>query len=129
MPGEQAQADWAHFGKITIGAATHPLVGFVMVLSFSRQLFLRFYDSVPHTHVRRTLVVVASPAEVRALDGANVAATHSQNGRARTATAGASGGSCAQTDKGRASAPTAAGERESRVQAAFSARASRLSGR
>jgi transposase len=43
LPGEQAQVDWAHFGKITIGAATRPLMGFVMVLSFSRQLFLRFF--------------------------------------------------------------------------------------
>jgi transposase len=42
LPGEQAQVDWAHFGKITIGAATRPLLAFVMVLSWSRQLFLRF---------------------------------------------------------------------------------------
>ncbi|MDB4996694.1 MAG: Integrase catalytic region [Myxococcaceae bacterium] len=45
LPGEQAQVDWAHFGKITMGAATRPLMGFVMVLSFSRQLFLRFFLS------------------------------------------------------------------------------------
>jgi transposase len=43
LPGEQAQVDWAHFGKLTIGAATRKLVGFVMVLSYSRQLFLRFF--------------------------------------------------------------------------------------
>ena len=37
-------------------------------------------DSVPHTHVRRTLVVVASPTEVRALDdGAAVVATHARS--------------------------------------------------
>jgi transposase len=45
LPGEQAQVDWAHFGKVTLGAATRPLVAFVMVLSFSRQLFVRFYLS------------------------------------------------------------------------------------
>lgn len=45
LPGEQAQVDWAHFGKLTIGAATRPLVAFVMVLSFSRQLFVRFFVS------------------------------------------------------------------------------------
>jgi transposase len=45
LPGEQAQVDWAHFGKITIGAATRPLMAFVMVLSLSRQLFLRFFLS------------------------------------------------------------------------------------
>ncbi len=43
LPGEQAQVDWAHFGKISIGRALRPLMGFVMVLSFSRMLFLRFY--------------------------------------------------------------------------------------
>ena len=43
MPGEQAQCDWAHFGKLTIGRALRPLMAFVMVLSYSRHLFLRFY--------------------------------------------------------------------------------------
>jgi transposase len=33
----------AHFGTITIGKATRPLMAFVMVLSYSRHLFLRFY--------------------------------------------------------------------------------------
>ena len=41
--GEQAQVDWGHFGKITIGRALRPLMAFVMVLSFSRMTFLRFY--------------------------------------------------------------------------------------
>ena len=45
LPGEQAQVDWGHFGKVTIGAATRGLFGFVMVLSFSRMVFLRFYFS------------------------------------------------------------------------------------
>lgn len=45
LPGEQAGADWGHFGKITIGRAVRPLMGFVMVLSWSRQVFLRFYLS------------------------------------------------------------------------------------
>jgi len=43
LPGEQAQADWAHFGKLTIGRAVRPLMAFVMVLSYSRHQFLRFY--------------------------------------------------------------------------------------
>jgi transposase len=43
LPGQQAQCDWAHFGSITIGKATRPLMAFVMVLSYSRHLFLRFY--------------------------------------------------------------------------------------
>lgn len=43
LPGEQAQVDWAHFGKLSIGRAQRPLMAFVMVLSYSRHLFLRFF--------------------------------------------------------------------------------------
>jgi len=43
LPGEEGQMDWAHFGKLTIGRAQRPLMAFVMVLSYSRHLFLRFY--------------------------------------------------------------------------------------
>ncbi len=42
LPGEQAQVDWAHFGKVRIGRAERPLMGFVMVLGHSRRIFLRF---------------------------------------------------------------------------------------
>lgn len=42
LPGEQAQVDWAHFGQIAIGRASRALMAFVMVLSYSRQVFLRF---------------------------------------------------------------------------------------
>jgi transposase len=43
LPGEQAQVDWAHFGKLKVGQAERPLWAFVMVLSYSRRLFLRFF--------------------------------------------------------------------------------------
>lgn len=43
LPGEQGQADWAHFGKIKIGNAERKLYGFALTLSWSRQMFLRFY--------------------------------------------------------------------------------------
>ena len=42
LPGEQAQVDWGHFGKIQIGAATRSLSCFVLVLSWSRGMFARF---------------------------------------------------------------------------------------
>lgn len=45
LPGEQGQVDWAHFGKVQMGAASRVLWAFVMVLSWSRQIFLRFYLS------------------------------------------------------------------------------------
>jgi len=43
LPGEQAQVDWGHFGYVEIGSAKRPLMAFVMVLSYSRKIFLRFY--------------------------------------------------------------------------------------
>jgi transposase len=56
LPGDQGQVDWAHFGKIDVGRARRPLMAFVMVLSYSRHLFLRFYlnaamGSFLHGHV------------------------------------------------------------------------------
>ena len=56
LPGEQGQVDWAHFGMLPIGRARRPLMAFVMVLSYSRQVFLRFYlnaamPSFLHGHV------------------------------------------------------------------------------
>lgn len=50
LPGEQAQVDWAHFGKLRIGDAERRLLAFVMVLSWSRRIFLRFYlgDEMPN---------------------------------------------------------------------------------
>ncbi len=43
LPAEQGQVDWAHFGKVAVGNATRVLWAFVMVLSYSRQLYLRFF--------------------------------------------------------------------------------------
>ena len=43
LPGEQSQADWAHMGHIQTGQARRPLMAFVMVLSWSRQVFLQFF--------------------------------------------------------------------------------------
>ena len=43
LPGEQSQIDWGHFGNITIGRAQQKLMAFVLVLSYSLRIFLRFY--------------------------------------------------------------------------------------
>ena len=56
LPGEQAQMDWGHFGHLTIGRAKRPLMAFVIVMSYSRMVFLRFYlnaqmSSFLHGHV------------------------------------------------------------------------------
>lgn len=43
LPAEQAQVDWAHFGKHEVGSTLRSLSAFVMVLSHSRMLFVRFF--------------------------------------------------------------------------------------
>src|SRR6516162_6155410 len=43
FPGEQAQADWAHFGEVRIGRARRRLSGFVLTLAYSRALWLEFF--------------------------------------------------------------------------------------
>jgi transposase len=43
LPGEQGQVDWGHFGHLQIGRARRPLMAFVMVLSYSRAIYLRFF--------------------------------------------------------------------------------------
>jgi transposase len=42
LPGEQAQVDWGHFGKIRVGHAERPLSAFVMVVSWSRAIHVLF---------------------------------------------------------------------------------------
>ena len=43
LPAEQAQVDWADFGKRQVPGGGRRLFAFVMVLSFSRHLFVRFF--------------------------------------------------------------------------------------
>ena len=43
IAGEQAQVDWASFGSITVGRAKRSLSCFLMVLSWSRALYARFF--------------------------------------------------------------------------------------
>ena len=51
--GEQAQADWGHFGKLTIGRATRLLMAFVIVLAYCRAIFLRFFLGQPTANFLR----------------------------------------------------------------------------
>jgi transposase len=43
VAGEQGQVDWGHFGTWQIGRAVRQLLAFVLVLSWSRRIFLRFF--------------------------------------------------------------------------------------
>lgn len=53
LPGEEAQVDWAHLGKITIGEAERKVYLFAMVLSWSRGLYFRLcYDMSVETFLR-----------------------------------------------------------------------------
>jgi len=61
LPGEQGQVDWGHFGHLEIGRARRPLMAFVMVLSHSRQIFLRFYlDARMESFLRGHVAAFAS---------------------------------------------------------------------
>jgi len=42
IPGESAQVDWAHVGTLKVGKAERKLSAFVMVLSWSRKMFVYF---------------------------------------------------------------------------------------
>jgi len=43
FPAEEAQVDWASFGHVAIGAARRALSAFVLTLTYSRWIFLRFF--------------------------------------------------------------------------------------
>jgi len=53
LPGEQGQVDWGHFGQVDIGRARRRLYAFVLVLSYSRRIFLRFYLEAHTTNFLR----------------------------------------------------------------------------
>ena len=60
LAGEQAQVDWAHFGKLTIGRAERPLMAFVLVLSYSRYPFVRFYLGASLANLTRVWSISSS---------------------------------------------------------------------
>ena len=43
FPAAEAQVDWASFGHVVIGAARRALSAFVLTLTYSRWIFLRFF--------------------------------------------------------------------------------------
>ena len=43
LPGEEGQVDWGHFGTLDVPGGKRPLYAFVMVLTHSRHVFLRFF--------------------------------------------------------------------------------------
>ena len=43
LPGEQAQVDWGYFGERKVLGGVRKLWAFVVVLSYSRSMFFRFY--------------------------------------------------------------------------------------
>ena len=59
LPGEQAQIDWAHVGKVRVQGGERPLWAFVMVLSWSRAMWGEFvFDMTVHS-LRRSLARAA----------------------------------------------------------------------
>ena len=50
LPGEEAQVDWAHFGKMRVGHADRALVCFVLVLGYSRGIYAHFFHDQSMTN-------------------------------------------------------------------------------
>lgn len=46
MPGEQAQVDWADFGKVWIGDKYRKIYSFVMIMGYSRKTYMCFTTSM-----------------------------------------------------------------------------------
>lgn len=53
--GEEAQVDWAHFGKLEVPGGQRQLLAFVGVLSYSRAIFVRFFLGQPVENLMRGL--------------------------------------------------------------------------
>jgi len=60
LPGEQAQIDWAHAGKLRIGTTERPLWLFVIVLKYSRALWAEFVLDLGAVSLCRSLVRAAA---------------------------------------------------------------------
>lgn len=43
FPAEEGQVDWASFGQVAIGSARRALSAFILTLTYSRWIFLRFF--------------------------------------------------------------------------------------
>jgi transposase len=57
FPGEEAQVDWGHFGRVLVGKAVRALSCFVMALSYCRDFYFEFFfdqrlESFLRGHVR-----------------------------------------------------------------------------
>jgi transposase len=60
LPGEQAQIDWAHVGKVAVPGGERSLWIFVIVLSYSRALWGELVFDLSAHSLRRSLIRAAS---------------------------------------------------------------------
>jgi transposase len=61
FPGDQAQCDWAHFGTLAVERAVRKLSLFVMVLSYSRQIYAVFtFDQTLESFLRGHVLAFAA---------------------------------------------------------------------
>lgn len=60
LPGEQAQIDWAHAGKLRIGTTERPLWLFVIVLKYSRAFWAEFVLDLGSVSLCRSLTRAAN---------------------------------------------------------------------
>jgi len=59
LPGEQAQCDWAHVGPVSVPGGERSLWLFVMIMAYSRALWVEFVFELTADSLRRSLVRAA----------------------------------------------------------------------
>ncbi len=69
LPGEEAQVDWADFGRVIIGRAERRLSCFVMTLAYSRAMYLEFFfdqqlENFLRGHVRAFIFFGGTPRTI-----------------------------------------------------------------
>jgi transposase len=87
-PGRQAQVDWAEFGKIEVDGEVRTLYAFLMVLAYSRMLYVEFTTSTEmatflRCHINAFRFFQGVPKEILYDNLKSVVKDRDENGRPR----------------------------------------------
>lgn len=87
-PGRQAQVDWAEFGKVEVEGEVRTLYAFIMVLAYSRMLYVEFTTSTEmatflRCHINAFRFFQGVPKEILYDNLKSVVKDRDENGRPR----------------------------------------------
>jgi transposase len=87
-PGRQAQVDWAEFGKVEVDGEVRTLYAFIMVLAYSRMLYVEFTTSTEmatflRCHINAFRFFGGVPKEILYDNLKSVVKDRDENGRPR----------------------------------------------